>query len=66
MSEENEVKDTRKIKYMKHPVTKKEKAKVRAQGFIIVDERFDPDYKPPTKASTPPPPGNPTGGQPAI
>lgn len=51
--ENNEVKDTRKIKYVKHPVTKKEKAKIRAQGFIIIDERFDPNYKPPTKAAPP-------------
>ena len=59
-----ETKDTRKIKYMKHPVTKKEKAKVRAQGFTIIDERFDPDYKPtaPEADKSPNPPGNAGGG----
>lgn len=31
------------IKYLKHPVSKDEKAKYRAQGFTIVDLKFAPE-----------------------
>ncbi len=34
-----------KIKYVKHPVSAKEKAKLRKAGFTIVDARFDPNPK---------------------
>ena len=53
-----------KIKYMKHPVDMKEVKKWRAKGFEVIDERFDPDYKPPVKTVEVPPPGNPAGGGP--
>ena len=34
-----------KIKYVKHPVSKAEKIKLRKAGFTIVDARFDPNPK---------------------
>ncbi len=35
-----------KIKYEPHPVSSERKAELRAQGFKIVDARFDPNPKP--------------------
>ncbi len=55
--------EPKKIKYVKHPLTKADKRKLQKQGFKIIDERFDPDYKPPVKAVEPakeaPPPAPP-------
>jgi hypothetical protein len=45
--------ETQKVKYVKHPVSRADKIKLRKQGFKIIDERFDPNYKPPTKAPAP-------------
>lgn len=35
----------KKVKYVKHPVSAKEKIKLRKAGFTIVDARFDPNPK---------------------
>jgi hypothetical protein len=32
-----------KVIYLKHPVSPEEKAKYRAEGFRIIDERFKPE-----------------------
>lgn len=37
---------TQKIIYEPHPVSPERKIKLRAQGFKIIDARFDPDPKP--------------------
>tara|TARA_B100000686_G_C16738759_1_gene945272 strand:+ start:144 stop:308 length:165 start_codon:yes stop_codon:yes gene_type:complete len=34
---------TDKIKYVEHPVTAEEKAKLRKEGYKILDARFDPN-----------------------
>ena len=34
-----------KIIYEKHPVSAERKAELRAQGYKIIDARFDPDPK---------------------
>jgi len=41
-----------KIKYLKHPVSPEQKAKLNAQGFKILDEKFKPKAaaKPKAKA----------------
>ncbi len=39
------------IKYVKHPVSKEQKAKIIADGFKILDSRFEPE-KPKPKAKT--------------
>lgn len=36
---------TQKIIYEKHPVRAERKAELRAQGYKIIDARFDPDPK---------------------
>lgn len=35
----------KKVKYVKHPITPKEKIKLRRAGYTIVDARFDPNPK---------------------
>lgn len=35
-----------KINYEPHPVTPERKAELRAQGFKIIDARFDPSPRP--------------------
>ncbi len=45
----------KKVKYVKHPVSAKEKVKLRKAGFTIVDARFDPNPKPVTPVITEPP-----------
>lgn len=46
----------KKVKYVKHPITLKEKIKLRKAGYTIVDARFDPNPKAEAaKAATPEP-----------
>lgn len=54
MTEETKETEDRKIKYVKHPLDPAEKKKLRRAGFTIIDERFDPNYKRPTKAAEQP------------
>lgn len=43
-----------KIAYEKHPVSPERKAKLRSEGFKIIDARFDPDAgKKKSKAKAP-------------
>lgn len=41
------------VKYVKHPVSKEQKAKLIADGFKILDARFEPE-KPKPKAKAKP------------
>ena len=38
-----------KTKYLKHPVSPEDKAKLRKEGYKILDERFKPKDKKPAK-----------------